>query len=158
MANMCSNAVAFQGKPETIKKIQKLFERMAEKEIEQQLGQLPDFTTIYTGYFFDIYWNEDGAGEFQYQTRWSPNLEILEQIADHYKVNFVVNYEESGNLVYGRAIYESGELTDIYLESEDFDTYKFDEDTDTYHFEGETYESDCEILETLLERRIDRHK
>ena len=155
---MCSNTVAFQGKPETIKKIQKLFERMAEKEDKEQMGQLPDFTTIDTGYFFDIYWNEGDTGEFQYQTRWSPNLEILEQIADHYKVNFVVDYEESGNLVYGRATYEGWALTDIYLENEDFDTYQFDEDTDTYHFEGETYESDCEILETLLERRINKHK
>ena len=66
---MCSNTVAFQGKPETIKKIQKLFERMAEKEDKEQMGQLPDFTTIDTGYFFDIYWNEGDTGEFQYQTR-----------------------------------------------------------------------------------------
>ena len=29
-----------------------------------------------------------------------------------------------------------------------------DEETDLYHFEGEEYESDYEILETLLERKI----
>lgn len=154
---MCSNTVAFQGKLEAIEMIQKLFEKMAEKENTEQMGQLPDFVTIDTGYFFDIYWNEGDTGEFQYQTRWSPNLEILEQIAKHFKVNFIVDYEESGNLVYGRATYEDGVLTDIYLENDDFDAYHFDEDTDTYHFEGETYESDCEILETLLEQRIDRH-
>jgi len=154
MANMCSNTVAFEGKPETIKKIQQLFIIMAEKEQEQQMGQLPDFTIIYSGYFFDIYYNEGDTGIFQYQTRWSPNLEILEQIAQYYKVNFTVDYEEMGNLVYGRATYKNSELNDIYLEDEDFETYQFDEETDTYHFEGKTYDSDCEILEIVLERKI----
>ena len=154
MANMCSSTVVFEGKPETIEKIQQLFITMAEKEKEEEMGQLPDFTTIYSGYFFDIYYNEGDTGIFQYQTRWSPNLEILEQIAKCNKVNFVLDYEEMGNLVYGRATYKNGELNDIYLEDEDFETYQFDEETDTYHFEGKTYDSDCEILEIVLERKI----
>jgi len=154
MANMCSNTVAFEGKPETIEKIQQLFIEMAEKEQEEQIGQLPDFTTIYNGYFFDIYYNEGDTGIFQYQTRWSPNLEILEQIAQYYKVDFILDYEEMGNLVYGRATFKNEELNDIYLEDEDFEAYEFDEETDTYHFEGKTYDSDCEILEIVLERKI----
>jgi len=59
-----------------------------------------------------------------------------------------------GNLVYGRAIFSEKLLTDIYLEDEDFEQYEFDEETDSYSFEGENYESDSEILETLLERKI----
>ena len=69
-------------------------------------------------------------------------------------MNFVQDYEEMGNLVYGRVTFSDKALKDIYLEDEDFETYQFDEETDTYHFEGEAYESDCEILETLLERKI----
>jgi len=64
-----------------------------------------------------------------------------------------MEYEETGCLVYGRASYTDGMLTDVYLENGDFGKYHFNEDTDTYHFEGETYESDCKILEILLERK-----
>jgi hypothetical protein len=154
MANWCNNILDFGGNPEAIEQIQQLFETMAKKEKEEEMGQLPDFVTQYNGYFFDIYWNDDDIGFFQYQTKWSPNLEIVQEIAEYYKVNFVLDYEEMGNLVYGRAIFSDKLLTDIYLEDEDFDNYQFDEETDTYHFEGESYESDCEILETLLERKI----
>ena len=69
-------------------------------------------------------------------------------------MNFTQDYEEMGNLIYGRATFYDKLLTDIYLEDEDFEQYGFDEETDTYHFEGEIYESDYEILETLLERKI----
>lgn len=154
MANWCNNIIDFEGKPEAIEQIQQLFETMAKKEKEEEMGQLPDFVTQYNGCFFDIYWNDGDIGFFQYQTKWSPNLEIVQEIAEYYKVNFVLDYEEMGNLVYGRAIFSDKLLTDIYLEDEDFDNYQFDEETDTYHFEGEIYESDCEILETLLERKI----
>ncbi|COZ63561.1 Uncharacterised protein [Mycobacterium tuberculosis] len=69
-------------------------------------------------------------------------------------MNFTHDYEEIGNLVYGRATFYDKVLTDIYLEDEDFEQYNFNEETDTYHFEGETFDSDCEILETLLERKL----
>lgn len=71
-----------------------------------------------------------------------------------YKVNFVQDYEEMGNLIYGRATYRDGILSDIFLDDDDFEIYEQDEETDLYHFEGEEYESDYEILETLLERKI----
>lgn len=154
MANWCSNTVVFEGNPEAIEQIQQLFMSMAEKQEKEEMGQLPDFVTRYNGYFFDIYCNEGDIGVFQYQTKWSPNLEIVQEIAEHYKVNFVQDYEEISNLVYGRATFCEKLLTDIYLEDEDFEKYQFEEETDTYHFEGETYESDCEILETLLERKL----
>ena len=56
--------------------------------------------------------------------------------------------------MYGRVTFTDNVRTDIYLENEDFEQYQFDEETDTYSFEGEIYDSDCEILETLLERKI----
>lgn len=80
---------------------------------------------------------------------------MVQKIAEYYKVDFVQNYEELGCLVYGRATFSDKLLTDIYLEDEDFEEYQFDEKTDTYHFKGETYESDYEILEILLEQKIE---
>jgi hypothetical protein len=57
-------------------------------------------------------------------------------------------------LIYGRATFADKLLTDTYLKDDDFGKYQFDEQADTYHFEGKEYDSDCEILETLLEHKI----
>lgn len=155
MANWCSNTVVFEGKPEAITAIQELFQSMKGKEEKTEQGQLPDFVPDTNGgYFFNIYWNEGDEGQFQYETKWSPNTEVLQSIADLHKVGFVQEYEEIGNLIYGRATYSYGILSDICLGGDDFDSYGQDEETDLYHFEGEEYESDYEILETLLERKI----
>lgn len=159
MANWCSNTVVFEGKPEAIEQIQQLFILMAEKEQKEEKGQLPDFIPdTHGGYFFNTYWNEEDTGIFQYETKWSPNTEVVQKIAEYYEVEFTQDYEEMSNLVYGRATFSDKLLTDIYLEDEDFEKYQFDEETDTYHFEGEEYDSDCEILETLLERKLVNHQ
>lgn len=159
MANWCSNTVVFEGELEAIEQIQQLFKSMAEKQQEENCGQLPDFVEdIKDGYFFDIYQDDDVTGIFQYETKWSPNIEVVQAIAEHYNVSFTQDYEELGNGVCGRAIFSDKLLTDIYLDEEEFEQYEFDEETETYHFEGEEYESDYEILETLLERKIENHQ
>ena len=159
MANWCSNTVGFKGTPEAIDQIKWLFQAMATKEQQEQKGQLPDWVNQHNGgYFFDLYSDKDNTEVFQYQTKWSPNIEIVQEIAKHYKVDFVQDYEEMGNLVYGQATYNNGTLQDIYLEDDDFEQYEYNEETDKYHFEGKIYESDCDILETLLERKIKRHQ
>jgi len=155
MANWCSNTIVFEGNEEAIKQIQQLFQTMSEKEEQTERGQLPDFITDENGgYFFNTYWNEGDIGMFQYETKWSPNIEVVQAIAEYYHVNFVQDYEEMSNLIYGRAIFSDKLLTDIYLEDENFDRYQFDEEADTYHFEDEEHESNYEILETLLKRKI----
>ncbi|RRJ92757.1 hypothetical protein EG240_01695 [Paenimyroides tangerinum] len=159
MANWCSNTVVFEGEPEAIEQIQRLFKSMAEKQQKENCGQLPEFIQDSNGgYFFDIYQDDDVTGIFQYETKWSPNIEVVQAIAEHYNVNFTQDYEELSNGVCGRAMFSDKLLTDIYLDEEEFEQYEFDEETDTYHFEGEEYESDYEILETLLERKIAIHQ
>ena len=158
MANWCSNTVVFGGNPETIEQIKWLFQTMATQEQQEQKGQLPDFVNPKNGgYFFDLYLDNDNTEVFQYQTKWSPNIEIVQEIAERYKVDFVQDYEEMGNLIYGQARYYKGILQDIYLEDEDFEQYEYDEETDNYLFEGETYNNDTEILEMLLERKINNN-
>ena len=159
MANWCSNTVVFEGKPEAIEQIQKLFKLMAEQELKENGGQLPDFISEDNGgYFFATFQYEGDTDVFQYETKWSPNIEVVQKIAEHYKVDFIQDYEELGCLIYGRATFADKLLTDIYLEDEDFEKYQFDQETDTYHFEGKEYDSDCEILETLLEQKIANHQ
>ena len=154
MANWCSNSVAFEGNETALEQVKLEFVKMQLRENEENCGQLPEFVSDKKrGYFFDILL-EDGDYIFNYQTRWSPNTEILLQIAEYFKVDFIHNYEEIGNQIYGVAVYSNNELSEIYLEEEDFEQYKYNEETDTYSFEEENYESDYEILEILLKRKI----
>ncbi len=152
MANWCSNVVWFEANETTLKKIKQMFLQMAGKEKETNCGQLPNFINEDGDWFFDIRWETEDV--LYYESRWAPNIDVLKQIAEHYKVGFTVEYQETGNLVFGRATYSDKLLTDIYLEGKDFEKYQFDEETDTYQFEGKEYESDYEILETLLDRKL----
>ena len=155
MANWCNNWVIFEGTPEAIEQITQLFKSMAEQEHKDDCGQLPDFVQDTHGdYFYNISQDNESAGVFQYETKWSPNTEAVKQIAEHFKVNFTQDYEELGCLVYGQALFENGILNDTCLDSQDFDSYELDEETDTYHFEGKEYDSEWEILDTLLERKM----
>ena len=113
MANLCSNYIVFEGKQKAIREIHALFQYMKEREDETGHGQLPEFLNEDNGYFFDIYWNEDDVDTYQYTTRWAPNIEVLQQIAQRYGLGFTLDYEEMGCLVYGRAIFSDGVLTDI---------------------------------------------
>ncbi len=154
MANWGSNSVAFEGNEIALEHVKLEFIKMQLRENEENCGQLPEFVSDKNrGYFFDILL-EDGDCIFNYQTRWSPNTEILLQIAEYFKVDFIHNYEEIGNQIYGVAVYSNSELTEIYLEEEEFEQYKYNEETDTYFFKEENYESDYEILEILLKRKI----
>ena len=150
MPNWCSNTVTFTGEPSQLDELKTLFMKMAEKEKAEDRGQLPPFIEADGDWYFDINWDFD---TLYYETRWSPNIEVMKKVAEHYGVGFTQSYMETGNLVYGEATFENGELQDVYLEMSDFDGYEYDEDTDTYTFENETYESNDEIMEILLERK-----
>ena len=155
MANWCSNTVVFEGEPEAIEQIQQLFKTMTEKQQQENCGQLPEFLDDTNGgWFFDIYQNDDVIGIFQYETKWSPNIEIVQRIAERYGVKFTQEYEEMGNQIYGKATYSNSILDDVCLSDEDLEQYHYDEETDRYYFENEEYESDCEILEMLLSRKL----
>ena len=85
MANWCSNMVVFEGNPEAIEQIQQLFQTMKGREEKEEQGQLPDFVpNTNGGYFFNIYWNDCDKGIYQYETKWSPNIEALKTIAEQY--------------------------------------------------------------------------
>lgn len=154
MANWCSNTVAFEGNETPLEQIKSKFRRMINIERTEQYGQLPDFVNPKdSGYFFDIIWDE-GDCIFSYQTKWTQNTKVLVQIAERFNVDFIHDYEEVGNLVYGRSIYEDSILTEIDLDGEDFEKYQYDDETGIYYLEREAYDSDAEILETLLERKV----
>ncbi len=151
MANWCYNFVQFEGSEEAIKSVIQLFQQMRKKETAEREGQLPPFIEIEDGWMHEIYCNDDNVS---YETKWAPNIEIMQKIADHFQLSFTLSYTESAMLIYGECTYRGGVLTDVFLDTEDFDQYDTNpDDEDTWIFEGEVYNSDTEILDTLLDRK-----
>ncbi|MXN90808.1 hypothetical protein GR160_06175 [Flavobacterium sp. Sd200] len=154
MANWCSNRVTFTGDGKALQQVQELFLAMQHNEETTGNGQLPDFVDTENRYFFSLYRHEGDFGIFEYETRWSPNTEVVMAIADRYGVAVRHQYEETGNCIYGETGYANGISIETDLDWEDFDRYEYNQEEGLYHFEGEAYESDCEILEILLERKV----
>ncbi|WP_312299138.1 hypothetical protein [Chryseobacterium sp.] len=153
MANWCSNTVTFTGKQENLNNIIGLFQTMIENENKERSGQLPCFSNNKEGCFFETYQIEDEC-TFQYETKWCPNIEILYEIAEYYKVGFILHYEELGSALFGRAVYDNQTLNNVCLEQSDFEMLCFNCETDCFEFEGKSYYSELDILEILLERKI----
>lgn len=119
MANWCNNTVVFTGSPEAVEQITALFNTIVEMGQQIELKKLPDFLAgTEEHFFYDISHNHDGMVE--YETRWTPNIETVLQIARHYKVDFVHDYQEVGNCLFGRATFAKGIFNNIYLDPHDF--------------------------------------
>ncbi|WEK20453.1 MAG: hypothetical protein P0Y49_04790 [Candidatus Pedobacter colombiensis] len=153
MANWCLNTVTFEADETVMEKIRVLFLEMAEREILYFRGQMPPFYRREHGYLFEIDWREQ---ELFYLTKWSPNIDVMIAVADHYHACFVYTYEELAMGIYGMAIYRWGRLWDIYLEPDDFTQFSYFEQADKYEFEGKHYTNEFEVLDILLQRKVDR--
>jgi hypothetical protein len=150
MANWCSNTVEFIGEHSQFEHLKVFFTAMAAKEKKEGKGQLPAFGNCEGGWLFETRWEE---GILYYETKWSPNTEVIITIAEHFKVGFIHSYCEPGNCVYGEATYKEGTLTDVSLDWSDTDHYQYNEESELYEFEGQDYESSDEICELLLDRK-----
>ncbi len=150
MPNYCYNSVQFDGGKETMQQLEILFIALKEKETAEGRAQLPDFIMADEGYMVSIDWESD---MLFYETRWTPNNDIIQKIAERFNVGYTHFYEETGCEIYGETSYKDGALTDIFLEPEDFEQYEFIEEEDRWQFEGEYYKDDSEILQILLERK-----
>src|SRR5476651_2482450 len=105
MANYCSNSVLFLGDRESVASVRDLFVKIELHQHMTEVYHLPDFVKAEDGFMWDIY---DCEGWLNYETRWSPNLHVLEQIAEHYDVNFIARYSEMMSGIYGEAVYHNG--------------------------------------------------
>lgn len=153
MANWCNNTVAFEGSNENLLAVMQMFQSLEQKETAEQQGQLPSFVQGDSGHMYCIYYEEE-FNQVHFETKWSPNISIVRRIAEHFQLNYRHDYEELGCCVFGQAVYRDGTLKDTALEEADFDLYAMDEDECTCTFEGEQYESQYDVLEILLERRM----
>lgn len=153
MENICSNFVQFTGEPQALREIQWLFKAMSALEKESGLGQIPSFTNEEEGLLFGIDFFDN---KIYYETKSTPNIAVLVEIADRFQAGFTVDYHDLGQALFGEAKYEHGRLTDTRLDIEDFEKFNYDLEKQVYMYEGHYYDSDAEILEIMLETKKDQ--
>lgn len=107
MPNWCSNIVVFKGTPEKLREVKKLFANLILLGKAEDSGQLPEFIIEEEGYFFELWMI---ANIITYETRWSPNTEIIKKVADRFGLDFIHEYAEPMNGVHGKVYYTDGEL------------------------------------------------
>lgn len=154
MANWCQNSVRFTGETEAVEAAHALFKELAENE-EHDKFDLPGFITVETSIIAGIWIKDD---TINYKTRWAPNLQALQQIAEHFGAGFVNRYSERGMGIFGEAIYERGLGQDIRLDHKHLEQISYDEALGQYKYNDRSYESEEELLDEILDAEISRIK
>jgi hypothetical protein len=151
MANWCFNSVRFTGEPDNIQKVMDEFQNLQMQEMDTEKGQLPDFISGETNYFFELYVR---TRRVNFVTRWIPPVEIMVEIGRYYSVDFEFDFEEIANGICGKAFYRNGKATIFNLSHADFAAYDYDEKKRKYRFEGKYYASCETIFKIMLKRKM----
>lgn len=136
MANICNNIVVFTGEPAALENVKLLFKEIQDTQEATGKWHLPPYVTADFSHMQDITINDQ---KITYETRWYPNLQGLIQIADHHQLDFVNQYDELANGIFGEAHYVKGKFHDFRLETADL------ENVDAH---------DVAALEKALDRKI----
>lgn len=125
MANYVSNSVRFIGDPAKVAEVRELFLQIEEKQKVSNLFHLPDFVKDERGHMLEI---EPDGEWLNYETRWAPNLDLLQEVARHYALDFIARYEEPTNFIYGEAVFTSNQLHHVAVTSFDGEDWYNDPD------------------------------
>jgi hypothetical protein len=169
MANWCFNNVTFKGPQENLQTLLKILEDMNKRCEETGMGVIPILQEgTDDGYYFNITVEDENVNEdeddvdemfiqIRYDTKWSPNVNNLQWFGLNFGVDFLLEYEESGNQMYGhyRFMYsvdseEDSILQHRFLTDEEHDQCMFLESDDglTRHYRHEcTQETWDELIE-----------
>lgn len=104
---------------------------------------------------YNVTWDEEDT--LYYHSNWRPCRQAMQKLADHFELEFCCLFEELGNCLYGAGFYYDGLYTEISLELAELNQYHYDENDGLFYFEGMAYGQQEQILETLLERKINVH-
>lgn len=125
MANYVSNSVRFIGDPARVAEVTALFLQIEEQQAASNQYHLPDFVSDERGHMLEI---EAGGEWLNYETRWAPNLDLLQEVARHYDLDFIARFEEPTNFMYGEAVFASNELRKVMVTSFDGEDWYNDPD------------------------------
>lgn len=144
MPNWCSNTVEFRGEKKSIEVVGRLLEKtieMADKTNEGQL--LFGLEGAIDGYMFNPYVNDEDEDYIiiLFDSRWNPIPNDIVRIAEVFNLTFEYDYEESGNSIYGKYLFDGEELLDQHATDPDIESCRFkehdDEDDDISGFDYE---------------------
>ena len=159
MPNWCSNYVSFEGSEENIRKVDEIFEKMIQRQSISSQGEKPDFQEeILEGYYFDI--AKQDSGIYSYETRWGPNVLDLELIGRHCDVSFIVEFEEPGNYVFGKAKFDVNQtdgLRIMELDLKDTGDILYDEEDDSSVYKDQKSDSEREFLEQIFKDKFNEY-
>ena len=145
MANMCSNFFTITGGNK-----QEIFDEMVRIANEQQtVSDGQKAFGIGEEWMFDVVVGETNE-TINFETRWSPNISDLVEIAKLKNFQFELEAEEQNNGVYVGYKFDGKTLFERSLEWEEIDLVEYDEENDCYLFNGEEIESEAEQYEILL--------
>lgn len=155
MPNWCLNTIYFDG---DTTKLKAAIADAVERQRKSGNGEsiiVPE--EIHDGYFFDIYFEDTDI--LQYSSRWSPNCQDVAELCKAFNVSASHEWEEEGNLVFGRASYSSdGKYIEHHIPTKWLDDNvkwpNYDDeilDVYTYIPTGETFE----VLLDLIERHYE---
>lgn len=125
---------------------------MQEQEQEDGQGKLPVCMPANPqgGWLFDIL--IDDIDTFSYQTKWSPNPEVMIAFAAHHDVEFELNYNESLNWLWGEGKYEKGQYLWRAVPDDDYQAVT-QVAPDKWSYRGKSYDSEWEAYEDILEQQ-----
>ena len=151
MANWCSNSVVFTAEPEKLQAIYDLFAGIQQKQEADGRYHLPDFATTEDGCMSDIFFD---GGRICYESRWTPNIELLMEIADFYQATFRCKYQQMSAGIYGETRYDERSLVMLNLDEEDFKAVRYDKIKKGYPINGEVFEFEGDLLDYILEQKM----
>lgn len=172
MANSCINTVLIGGEPKNTQSfLAELLKLKQQNDKNTDERVIPEYVTpsngsnITEGNLYissiEIDSNNDDENRFQFESAWAPAFGTIKAMAIHHQVNIMdYQYEEPGNGVYGIYAYDFISEVDVKLDlsQSEVELFEFVEEIDAYVFEGKQYESSCDIIETLLNRKRDLYK
>ncbi len=148
MANICNNYIEFFGEKHNIEEAKNLFLELMYEQADASCRLLDVFVSLW----------DDNSLIVEFSTKWSPEIDMMKDIAIKHKLSFILDYEELGNGLCGRAEYLMGTLVETILDEEDLNKFSYSSEDDSYIFEGTKYDNMYEILDILLSRKVLENK
>lgn len=156
MANWCVNWVTVEGKEANVNSLMEEVNALSVKADVEDRGVRPSEIGDLR-YMFFIYINNDDS--FSFESKWTPANDSLQFLAKKHQVTITNRYSELGCMVFGQWTGDGETEEDVWLTDEEWElAVSGDEDGSYYTYEGEEYENEEEILDIILDNKIEKLK
>ena len=151
MANWCTNYVEYEGEEANINSLLEELRELEKENKKTGLGVRPSEEGDLQ-YMFDLYLTDD---VFLFQSKWTSANDSLQFLAKKYQVTIINRYSELGNMVFGEWTGNGETENDVWLTDEEWElAVPGDEDGSYYTYEGKEYECEEEVLDIILDKKL----